>query len=180
MVWTESMTSSVGPDLLDVGEHGAEVGLGGEEELVVDAAGAVGAQPHLGGRLLAGDVERAGAHPGGLRGHLEQQRALADAGLAGEQDRRAGHQPAAEHPVELGHAAGAERATSSTETWPIGTAGRGHRRRGRAHGRGGAASATEPQAWHSPQRPTHLAGLPAALGAAVGGPDLGGLLMGEP
>ena len=40
-------------------EHGAEVGLGGEVELVVDAAGAVGAQPHLGGGLLAGDVEGA-------------------------------------------------------------------------------------------------------------------------
>ena len=96
-------------DLLDVAEHRAEVGLGGEVELVVDAAGAVGAQPHLGGRLLAGDVERAALVAGGLRGDLEQQRGLADAGLAGEQDRRAGHQAAAEHPVELGHAAGAER-----------------------------------------------------------------------
>ena len=50
MVWTESTTSSVGPDLLDVGEHGAEVGLGGEVEVVVHAAGPVGAQPHLGRR----------------------------------------------------------------------------------------------------------------------------------
>ena len=99
----------LGPDLLDVAEHRAEVGLGGEVELVVHPAGAVGAQPHLGGRLLAGDVERAARGPGRLRGHLEQQRGLADAGLAGQQDRRAGHQPAAEHPVELGHAAGAER-----------------------------------------------------------------------
>ena len=47
------------PDLLDVGEHRAEVGLGGEEQLVVDAAGAVGAQPHLRRGLLAGDVEGA-------------------------------------------------------------------------------------------------------------------------
>ena len=90
-------------------EHGAEVGLGGEVELVVDAAGAVGAQPDLGGGLLAGDVEGAVLVARGLGGDLEQQRALADAGLAGEQDRRAGHQAAAEHPVELGHAAGAER-----------------------------------------------------------------------
>ena len=109
MVWIESTTSRLGPDLLDVGEHRAEVGLGGEVELVVDAAGAVGAQPDLGGRLLAGDVEGAALVAGGLGGHLEQQRALADAGLAGEQDRGAGHQPAAEHPVELGHPAGAER-----------------------------------------------------------------------
>ena len=59
MVWTESTTSSVGADLLDVAEHRTEVGLGGEVELVVDAAGPVGAQPHLGRGLLAGDVERA-------------------------------------------------------------------------------------------------------------------------
>ncbi len=45
---------------------------------------------------------------------------------------------------------------SSTETWPIGTAGVVT---GLAEARmvGAAASATEPQAWHSPQRPTHLA-----------------------
>ena len=157
MVWTESTTSSVGPDLLDVGEHRAEVGLGGEVELVVDAAGAVGAQPHLGGRLLAGDVERAALVAGGLRGDLEQQRALADAGLAGEQDRRAGHQAAAEHPVELGHAAGAERGLLDRHL-----ADRHRRRRHRAGRRTpgaarAAASATEPQAWHSPHRPTHLA-----------------------
>ena len=45
---------------------------------------------------------------------------------------------------------------SSTETWPIGTAGLVT---GAAVARmvGAAASATEPHAWHSPQRPTHLA-----------------------
>ena len=47
MVWIESTTSSVGPDLLDVGEYGAEVGLGRQVQLVVDAAGAVGAEPDL-------------------------------------------------------------------------------------------------------------------------------------
>ena len=80
-----------------------------------------------------------------------------------------GHQAAAEHPVELGHPAGAERRTRSTDD----LADR-HRRawspgRRRPAASGAAASATEPQAWHSPQRPTHLRGLPAALGAAVGG-----------
>ena len=107
MVWTESITSSVGRTCLDVAEHGAEIGLGREVELVLDAAGAVGAQPHLGRGLLAGDVERAVPQPRGLGGHLEQQRGLADARLTGEQDRGAGDQAAAEHPVELGHAAGA-------------------------------------------------------------------------
>jgi hypothetical protein len=45
---------------------------------------------------------------------------------------------------------------SSTETRPIGTAGVVT---GLAEARivGAAASATEPPAWHSPQRPTHLA-----------------------
>ena len=46
-------------------------------------------------------------------------------------------------------------ADSSIETRPIGTAGA---LTGPAAARsvGAAASATEPQAWHSPQRPTHL------------------------
>ena len=45
---------------------------------------------------------------------------------------------------------------SSTETSPIGTAGAVT---GLAAARsvGAAASATDPHAWHSPHRPTHLA-----------------------
>ena len=107
MVCTESMTSSCGTDLLDVAEHRAEVGLRGEVELVVDRAGPVGPQPHLGRGLLAGDVEH--PQPGARRlgRDLQQQRGLADAGLAGEQHRRPGDHAAAEHPVELGDAAGA-------------------------------------------------------------------------
>ena len=54
----------------------AEVGLGGEQQVVVQGADALGAQPHLGGGLLAGDVERAAA-PGEARRDLEQQRGLA-------------------------------------------------------------------------------------------------------
>ena len=44
---------------------------------------------------------------------------------------------------------------SSVDTWPIGTAGVDT---GPAAARrvGALASATDPQAWHSPQRPTHL------------------------
>ena len=48
-------------------------------------------------------------------------------------------------------------ADSSTDTSPIGTAGRVT---GPAAGRAWSArraSATEPHAWHSPHRPTHLA-----------------------
>ena len=167
MVWIESTTSSVGPDLLDVGEHRAEVGLGGEVELVVDAVGAVGAQPDLGGGLLAGDVEDPLPDPGGLGGHLEQQRALADPGLAGQQDRGARHQPAAEHPVELGHAAAAGASTPRPRPGRSGTAGAVTGLRRGAHGRGGGLGHRAPGlALAAAAHP--LGGLPAALGAAVG------------
>ena len=101
IVCTESTTSSDGCDLLDVAEHGAQIGLGGEVELVGQGVGSAGPQPHLGRRLLAGDVQRAAAGPRPAGRDLEQQGRLADAGLAGQQHHRAGNQPAAEHPVEL-------------------------------------------------------------------------------
>ena len=75
MVCTESTTSS-GPDVLDVGENGTEVGLGRKVELVVDGVGAFGPHPNLRGGLLAGDVERALLARGGPGGDLEQQRDL--------------------------------------------------------------------------------------------------------
>ena len=110
---------------------------------------------HLGGGLLPGDVEGAALVAGRLGGHLEQQRALADTRLAGQQDRGTRHQAAAEHPVESGTPL-LRKADDSTETSAIGTAalvtGPASARRGRA----AADSATEPQAWHSPQRPTHF------------------------
>ena len=88
-------------DLLDVAEHRAEVGLGGQVQLVGQRVRPAGPQPDLGGGLLAGDVQRASAGLGPAGGDLEQQGRLADARLAGEQHHRAGHQPAAEHPVQL-------------------------------------------------------------------------------
>ena len=118
-----------------------------------DAVGAVGAQPDLGGRLLAGDVEDPLPHPSGLGGHLEQQGALADAGLAGQQDGGAGHQPAAEHPVELGHAAAARASTPRPRPGRSGPPARSPGSRRHA-------------AWGRPPRPpsprpgTHRSGLP--------------------
>ena len=50
-------------DLLDVAEHRAQVGLGGQVELVGQRVGPAGPQPHLGGGLLAGDVQRASGRP---------------------------------------------------------------------------------------------------------------------
>ena len=110
MVCTESTTSSVGPDLLDVGEHRAEVGLGGEVELVVDAVGAVGAQPHLGGGLLAGDVEDARRRYARRSGRRPRAAACSCRRPGSPASRIAapGHQAAAEDAVELGDPAGAE------------------------------------------------------------------------
>ena len=159
--------------VLDVGEHRPEVGLRGEEQLVVDAAGAVGAQPHLGGRLLAGDVE--GALPGarGLRGHLEQQRALADARLAGQQDRGARHEPAAEDAVELGHAAGARDRLRGRDL-PDGHRRRRDRTGGGAQGRR-ARLGDGPPGLALAAAADPLGGLPPALRAAVGGAHPSGL-----
>ncbi len=101
MVCTESTHQQRRVHLLDVAEHRAEVGLGGEEEPVGERVGPPGPQPHLGGGLLAGHVERRPARLGPATRHLEQQRRLADSGLAGQQHHRARHQPVAEHPVQL-------------------------------------------------------------------------------
>ncbi len=66
----------------------------------------LGAQPHLPRRFLAADIDRIAARARHVRGNLEQQGRLADAGIAAHQDRRAGHQPAAQRAVEFGKPAG--------------------------------------------------------------------------
>ena len=148
----------LGPHLLDVGQDRAEVGLGGEVELVVDAAGAVGAQPDLGGGLLAGDVEGAALVARGLGRDLEQQRALADAGLAGQQDRgaRAPARRRAPGRARARRCCGTRspRPRPGRSAPPALVTGPASAPASRA---ATAASATEPHAWHSPQRPTHFA-----------------------
>ena len=94
----------VGRHGVDVAEDGGQVGLGGQEERAGHRLDPLGPQPHLGGRLLAGDVEHPPPLAGGAGGDVEQQGGLADAGLAGHQHDRARHQPAAEDPVELADA----------------------------------------------------------------------------
>ena len=90
-------------DLLDVAEDGGEVGLGGEEDALVYRAGPIGTQPHLTRRLLARDVERSaiGRRSGPPMHHLEQQRRLADSGLAGEEHDRTGDEAATQNTIEL-------------------------------------------------------------------------------
>ena len=54
-----------------------------------------GSQPHLGGRLLAGRVQHPGVGARDPAGDLEQQRRLADPGLAADQEEGPGNDPAA-------------------------------------------------------------------------------------
>ena len=67
-------------------------------------AQALGTQPDLRRGFLAGKIHGAAASIGERGGHLQQQRRFADARLAADQQRRARHQSAAGHPVELGDA----------------------------------------------------------------------------
>ena len=74
-----------------------------------DKSHARGAHAHLRHRLFAGDVDRVAAalRIGGQR--LQDQRGLADARIAADQQRRARHQPAAADAVEFGDAGDAAR-----------------------------------------------------------------------
>ena len=65
--------------LLDVAEHGRQVGLGGEQQPRAQRADPLGPQPHLGRRLLAGDVEHGAPVRRRAGGDVEQQGRLADA-----------------------------------------------------------------------------------------------------
>ena len=68
-----------------------------------------GPQPHLLDRLLRAHEQAAGAGRGHPPHRLEQERALADPGLAAEQRDRARDEPTAEHPVQLRDAGGPPR-----------------------------------------------------------------------
>ncbi len=92
------------PNLVDVTECGLEVRLGGEVQLVVAAAGSLGAKPDLASRLLSRQVQRPAPGLGPAVRDLEQQRRLADTGIAREQRHRAGHHAAAQDAVQLGDA----------------------------------------------------------------------------
>ena len=94
----------LGPLGLERGEHRVQVGLGQHGHLQRRAGQPLGAQPDLRRGLLPGDVERPA--PGALEvpERHRRQRRLADAGRAADQHERAGHQPAAEDPVQLADA----------------------------------------------------------------------------
>ena len=91
----------IGPARLDLAEHDGQVGLGGQMQRRGHRLDPLGPQPHLRRRLLAADVQHGAPLAGRPRGDVEQQRGLADPRLTGHEHDRPGHQPAAEHPVEL-------------------------------------------------------------------------------
>ena len=86
------------------GQDVAHRGRRGEPERGRAEAEPARAQPHLIRRLLAGNISDGKALRGDLRGRLQQQGRLADAGIAADQACRAGDEAAAERPVELGDA----------------------------------------------------------------------------
>ena len=119
---------------LALGERGEDVldiGLGGELDRRAGEAEALGAQADLRHRLLARDIDDAVAG-GGERGRgLHQERRLADAGIAADQDGGAAHEAAAGDPVEFGDAGGDARrvlvspdSASSGKTRPLARDGR--------------------------------------------------------
>jgi hypothetical protein len=73
----------------------------GEPHRPVGDTEPLGAQPHLIDRLLAGDVGSGAARAGECGGDLQQEGRFADPGVAADQDRRAGYETTAAHPVDL-------------------------------------------------------------------------------
>ena len=79
-----------------------DIGFGGElDRRSRPHAEPLRAQPDLRDRLFAGDIDDAVAPAGERRGRLRQQRRLADAGIAADQQRRAAHEAAAGGAVEF-------------------------------------------------------------------------------
>jgi hypothetical protein len=69
----------------------------------------LGAQPHLRDRLLARNVDRPVSRARQKRRGLDQERRLADTGIAADQQHRAAHKAAADDAIHLGHAGGKPR-----------------------------------------------------------------------
>src|SRR5690606_15777645 len=88
------------PPLLDRGDDPLELDLGHQRQACAVDAETARTQGDLRRRLLAADIED--VVPGRqVRERLQQQRRLADAGIAADQYDRALDQAAAEHAVEL-------------------------------------------------------------------------------
>ena len=90
-------------------EDDAELRLIRDQQVRLQCADAFRAPAHLRRRLLARHVQD-GSAPAArrrarrLRGHIQQQRRLADAGLARQENDGAGNDATAQDPVQLAHA----------------------------------------------------------------------------
>jgi len=103
-----------GLNLLDGRYHGIGCGGGEEVEPGGQAAQPFGPSPHLLSRLLGADQQRR-LRTGSLGQGLEEQRALADAGLTPYERDAARHQAPAQDPVELGHPSRPRHGTSGID-----------------------------------------------------------------
>ena len=108
MVWIESTTTISGCSRVERGDDRLELHFGEQRHRRVDQRQPLGAQRDLLDRLLAGDVERLFRRADRCH-RLQQQRRLADARVAAQQDHAAGNEAAAQHPVELLDAGGKPR-----------------------------------------------------------------------
>ena len=80
--------------------------LSGELDRSAGETEPFGAQPHLRDRLFTRNINRALLRLRQRRRHLDQQRRLADAGVAAEQQHRSAHEAAAGDAIEFGDAGG--------------------------------------------------------------------------
>ena len=110
------MTQTSGRSASERRHHGLQVGLRQHRDVERRAREPLGAQADLRRRLLARDVERPPAGALQVAERHRRQRRLADARRAADQHQRAGHEPAAEHAVQLAdrRSAGARAATALT------------------------------------------------------------------
>ena len=154
-----------------LGQHGGQLCLGGDVEVVPHGTDPVRTQPYLGRRLLTGDVE----HRAGLRhqrARLKQQCGLAHAGLSGKQHHGTGDQAAAQHPVEFVEPGGPGARGAGIHLGDRHRAGRGEPVRGTS-GQAGTRDGGNRRLLHgSPglaaaAAPGPLGGAPPAVGALI-------------
>ena len=147
----------------DLLEDALDAGFGQQVQRRGADAEAIAAALDLVLGLLARRVEHRADFAREVRGRLQQQRGLADAGLAAEQHQRPGHDAAAEHAIELADAGRQPHGVAPFR--PPRTASPSSRRRTARSGsplpRAAPASAarsstSEFQAPHSAQRPIHF------------------------
>ena len=86
---------------VELGLHGDEIGLRPQEQSIAADAQALGAQLHLGGRLLGRHVQDRRRRRRQRASRLDEQCALADSRIAPDEHERARHHAPAEHAVEL-------------------------------------------------------------------------------